>query len=374
MISPNALSSNLPSILQSVPTGLTGLGLTTSGTGSPFQADATSPLLGGNSAAALSTASPLGVGGGLTSGLGGLGGATTLGTTGGLGGLGGPSTLGTTGGLGGLGGVSALGATGGLGGPSALGASGGSPQGSMGEIMGAILQMLTLILSMFAGGGLGNSASAGSGGAGGAGGAGASAAKGGNPALDFSGGPGLTTNGATPGGNTNGTNHKPTNLDNVNTTTDPTQKARLNGTLDKISKDPEGSKLLKAAMENGYTIEVGDPAKAAGADSSHGQVNGVTLPDQKKIIISPDAPEFDKTVAHELVHAATDSDGNSIQEEGVADVVAYRINGRITGNKNPMSEEEIAKAKEASYTVEQTGAQNNDIIQTLAKIGIQAFQ
>jgi len=197
-------------------------------------------------------------------------------------------------------------------------------------------------------------------------------------------GAGLGVNGAGGKGAGNGA---------INTTTDPTQRARLDNALSGMANDPEGSKLLEAAIAKGYTIEVGDPSAATGSRDAGGahdvaacpecqaaldggqQVNGVTLPGQKKIVINPNAPDFEKTLAHELVHAASEGDGNSVQEEGVADVVGFRIAGRLTGNVNPLSEAEIAKQKEASYTVATAGGQaRNGIIETLAQLGIRAFQ
>ena len=103
-----------------------------------------------------------------------------------------------------------------------------------------------------------------------------------------------------------------------NKTTDPAQKQRLDTTLSKVAKDPDGAKLLQAAEANGYSIEVGDPTKTGSQDHDADSINGVTIPDQKRIVINPNAPDFDKTVVHELVHAATQSDGNSQTEEGMA--------------------------------------------------------
>jgi len=156
-----------------------------------------------------------------------------------------------------------------------------------------------------------------------------------------------------------------------NTTSDPTQKQRLNTTLAKVAQDPDGAKLLKAAEANGYTIEVGDPTKAGSQDHDADSVNGVTLPDQKKIIINPNAPDFDKTVVHELVHAATPTDGNSKTEEGMADVIGYRVSSRMDGRQMPGSEQQIfsAKANSSSYSSLQS---DNGIINDLNKLGISA--
>lgn len=160
------------------------------------------------------------------------------------------------------------------------------------------------------------------------------------------------------------------------------QDPRLNNTLNAIANDPEGAKLLAAAKANGYTIEIGNPAAALGGSFDKSsvscphcraaldagqQVNGVTLPDQKKIIINPNAPDFEKTVVHELVHAATPGDGNSQTEEGVADVIGYRIANRITGKGQPGSASSIFFNKIANYPG-LTGA--NAIRSTLASLGI----
>ena len=169
-----------------------------------------------------------------------------------------------------------------------------------------------------------------------------------------------------------------------NTAADPKQKLRLDNTLKAISNDPEGSKLLEAAKAKGYTIEVGDPLAAAGGSLDKGsvscnhckaamdagtQVNGVTLPSQKKIIINPKAQDFEKTVVHELVHAATDGDGNSQQEEGIADVVGYRVANRITAKAQPGDTRSIYENKMKNYRELQG---SNSIRDTLASIGIDA--
>jgi len=98
------------------------------------------------------------------------------------------------------------------------------------------------------------------------------------------------------------------------------------------------------------------------------QINGITIPGTKTIIVSPNAPEFDKTVSHELVHAATEADGNSQTEEGMADVIGYRIASRIDGTPEPGSEQEIFQNKIASYP-NLNGS--NDIINSLLQLGIQ---
>jgi hypothetical protein len=163
-----------------------------------------------------------------------------------------------------------------------------------------------------------------------------------------------------------------TSAQQTNMTQNPAQKQRLDTTLSKVAKDPDGAKLLQAALAKGYTIEVGDPTQAGSQDAGPkdaDSVNGVTIPDQKKIIINPNAPNFDKTVVHELVHAATEVDGNSKTEEGMADVIGFRVSSRMNGIAEPGSEQQIFQNKIASYPDLNN---SNDILNSLSRLGIQA--
>ena len=156
-----------------------------------------------------------------------------------------------------------------------------------------------------------------------------------------------------------------------NVTEDPNQKQRLDTTLAKIAQDPDGSKLLQAALAKGYKIEVGDPSQAGAQDAGPrdaDSINGVTIPGSKTIIINPNAPNFDKTVVHELVHAATEGDNNSQTEEGMADVIGFRVSSRMDGLAEPGSEQQIFMNKIASYPNLNA---SNDIINSLEKLGIQ---
>jgi hypothetical protein len=160
------------------------------------------------------------------------------------------------------------------------------------------------------------------------------------------------------------------------------QKLRLDNTLAAISQDPEGSRLLAAAIEKGYTLEVGDPSAVLGGSFDANsvtctqcmtaldggrQINGVAVPSQKRIVINPNAPDFEKTVVHELVHAASDGDGNSQQEEGIADVVGFRVASRITGEVQPGSAQSIYLNKMTNYPDLNF---SNSIRNTLASLGI----
>jgi len=150
-----------------------------------------------------------------------------------------------------------------------------------------------------------------------------------------------------------------------NKTQDATQKARLDTTLAKLTQDPEGAILLAAAKAAGYTIEVGDPSLGA----NNNLINGVTIPDQNKIIVNPKAPDFDKTVIHELVHATTEGDDDSQTEEGLADVIGFRISARINGTAEPGTDQQIFNNKILSYP---TLNKNNAIIASLLALGIKA--
>lgn len=136
----------------------------------------------------------------------------------------------------------------------------------------------------------------------------------------------------------------------------------LSESLAQIQNDPEGAKLLQAAQKNGYAIEIGD----TGSDA-----NGLTVEGNgtKKIIINPNAPNFLKTLVHELVHAATPQDDDSQREEGIADVIGYRVASRIAGQ--PLQNEQVIfSQKVKNYPNLQA---SNAIVNSLAQLGITAF-
>jgi hypothetical protein len=164
--------------------------------------------------------------------------------------------------------------------------------------------------------------------------------------------------------------------------------AALDASLQKIANDPEGAKLLAAAKEKGVTIEVGDPEAAANgaadqvsqcncpahsgaAKDGTGTVNGVTLTDGQgntKIVVRD--PNNIKTIAHELVHAVSTGDGDSKEEEGIADVIGSRIANRQGGAEAgglSGSDQQIFLNKQQFYP---GLTQNNDIRKTLSTLGL----
>ena len=97
-------------------------------------------------------------------------------------------------------------------------------------------------------------------------------------------------------------------------------------TVTQIAQDPVGNKLLEGAVNGGLAgIQVKDlPAGFFGQ----------YLPGTQEVQIGQgtlQGNDLVRTVAHELVHAATPRDGDSIREEGVADQIGTEVQRRITG-------------------------------------------
>ncbi len=114
-----------------------------------------------------------------------------------------------------------------------------------------------------------------------------------------------------------------------------------------LEQDPEGSQLLDIARQNGYNIRVGVPPQDGGPGVT---VNGLTTfgPGVRDVVINPNASDFMKTLAHELLHAATEDNGNSVQEEINANIVGDRISARING-RAPRNPNEIAAETRPLY-------------------------
>jgi catechol 2,3-dioxygenase-like lactoylglutathione lyase family enzyme len=185
----------------------------------------------------------------------------------------------------------------------------------------------------------------------------------------------------------------------------------LDESLALIAQDPDGAKLLAEAKARGVTIEVGNPATAGGqfdvavpcaacqaaADASgvapghvnaahdgddgglgignnddNVIVNGVTLSNSQtgKIHIVVRDPSNIKTIVHELVHAVSTQDGNSKQEEGIADAIGSRVASRTGGaavGALAGSERQIFLNKQEFYPDLNA---NNDIRATIRALGI----
>jgi hypothetical protein len=97
---------------------------------------------------------------------------------------------------------------------------------------------------------------------------------------------------------------------------------RLLQAMQQIARDPEGAKVTRAAQAPGLKVQVGQlPPGVMGATQ-----NGT-------ITLSPQAlsnkPDLIHTLGHELGHAATPKDGDSIAEEQAVDQLGKRIQQRI---------------------------------------------
>jgi predicted Zn-dependent protease len=122
--------------------------------------------------------------------------------------------------------------------------------------------------------------------------------------------------------------------------------------MNQIAQDPEGAKLVQAAKAQGLQLRVGNlPPGTMGEHQ-----NGV-------ITISPQAMKTPQdlihTLAHELGHAATRGDGDSVAEEKAVDALGQRIQQRIApGNTYQLDV--------GAYNIQA----NNGIANSLRNIGL----
>ncbi|MEM0951191.1 MAG: DUF6782 family putative metallopeptidase [Cyanobacteria bacterium P01_H01_bin.74] len=146
----------------------------------------------------------------------------------------------------------------------------------------------------------------------------------------------------------------------ITTDTSPENRAMLEEIIDELSTHPEGAKLLEKAIANGTVFKIGDPGE---------EYNGIYNPNTNTIVVSPSAQYgVAKTFVHELVHAATPNDGNSQDEEGIADALAFTIVeelGLLTDNG--LSAVQEAQIKELQYPELQ---ESNGIVSSLNAIGL----
>ncbi len=152
-------------------------------------------------------------------------------------------------------------------------------------------------------------------------------------------------------------------------------RVALKNTLMAIAQDPEGRRLLETSLRNGTTFEVGNPALQVNAPGEN--VLGVTTTQNglSHVIVS-DANNV-KTIVHELVHAATSQDNDSIQEEATANIIGKRVAARIAQrlNINPgflgFSGSQTATGTIAETVPNYVGLnRTNAIANTLAQLGI----
>ena len=143
-----------------------------------------------------------------------------------------------------------------------------------------------------------------------------------------------------------------------------TNSPQIAAALQKIAADPVGAKLLSAAKANGLTTITANPSlNPSGGAGLQGQT--VTGADGKPQIQVANANSADliHTLAHELGHAATTSDGDSKAEEMLVDKLGSEIQQRITGQADP------SQLDMSAYS---NLADDNGIANDLAKLGIAA--
>lgn len=149
-------------------------------------------------------------------------------------------------------------------------------------------------------------------------------------------------------------------------TTDPT----LQRTLETIGRDPEGAKLLQAASRNGVRVQSRPDNGSGPTDFFQRSTNTITVSNPNDV----------KTLAHELVHAATNTpgnastaisgNGNSRREEGNAEVIGQRIAARTSGRQMP-NERQVFNDFIKNYPELR---QDNGIDQALRNLGIAPAQ
>lgn len=148
----------------------------------------------------------------------------------------------------------------------------------------------------------------------------------------------------------------------------------INKALTQIANDPDGQKLLKLAKNKGYHIEITESQNGA----------ATTYRDSKTIVVDLNAKGLDAynltaIVAHELVHAATDDNGNSFMEEVTATTLANHIAKRAEGKKE--TPEEVSNEFKRIYADYKNASsptlkflyeklKDNDIRDDLGSIGI----
>lgn len=137
-----------------------------------------------------------------------------------------------------------------------------------------------------------------------------------------------------------------------------TSDPNVQQTLNIIASDPDGQRILAAAQQRGVTISVANIADPEVEGFYQRSTNAITVRDPNNI----------KTIAHELVHAGTTEDGNSQREEGLAEVIATRIDARVRGQGIPNAQA-VFNEKIQNYP---TLNPFNQIDQSLSALGIMA--
>jgi hypothetical protein len=146
----------------------------------------------------------------------------------------------------------------------------------------------------------------------------------------------------------------------------PTNNAQINQMIDMSSQDADVMKLMIAAANDGTKIKFGDTSA---------NVNGFYQPGDRTITLGNKLAGKNgalDTFIHELGHAATRGDGNSLNEEArneaFATVKADQLLGRATPNANKIFTDTVALYKRTAG--QSNLGQDNNAARAFAALGI----
>ncbi|MEW5822545.1 MAG: DUF6782 family putative metallopeptidase [Cyanobacteriota bacterium] len=132
------------------------------------------------------------------------------------------------------------------------------------------------------------------------------------------------------------------------------------GCVNTLKKSATGRKLLQEAEKRGVKIEF----KPDNGDSKMGQYN----PNTNTITVeSGNMEKMVETLGHELVHATTRENGNSMNEEKSAFIIGEKIAQEAGVNANPHSQQYWANHVDNAY---KGLTQDNGILAKLYALGV----
>lgn len=137
-----------------------------------------------------------------------------------------------------------------------------------------------------------------------------------------------------------------------------------NGAMNTLKKSQTGRKLLQEAEKRGVNIQF----KPDNGDSTMGQYN----PNTKTITVEQgNIEKMTEVLGHELVHASTPENGNSMKEEKMAFIIGEKIAGEAGVNKDPHTESYWNNHVNSAYS----GLKNdNGIMSALSALDLAANQ
>ncbi|MGD9580528.1 MAG: DUF6782 family putative metallopeptidase, partial [Vampirovibrionia bacterium] len=133
-----------------------------------------------------------------------------------------------------------------------------------------------------------------------------------------------------------------------------------NGSINTLKKSATGRKLLEEAQRRGVNIQF----KADNGDSTMGQYN----PNNNTITVEQgNIEKMTEVLAHELVHATTKENGNSMNEEKMAFIIGEKVSEEAGVNNTKHSDSYWNNHVNSAYS----GLKNdNGIMNALAALDI----